>query len=75
MADLMQQHFRVIHDDLSRLTEEHHQYSLQLETLLAKPYPTEDDKLEVVRLKKLKLRLKDRISMLMQTLGTPIHAA
>jgi hypothetical protein len=46
---------------LSRLQEQHRYYSQQLESLLNKPYLSEDEKLEEVRLKKLKLRIKDRI--------------
>jgi hypothetical protein len=49
---------------LRRLQEEHSRYSQQLEALLGKPYLSEDDKLEEVRLKKLKLRLKDQMSFL-----------
>jgi hypothetical protein len=61
-------------NDMARLAEEHHQYSLQLEMLLSKPYPTEEDKLEAVRLKKLKLRLKDRIEALAHGVGTGVQA-
>lgn len=49
---------------LRRLREEHSQYSQKLEALLSKPYVSEDEKIEEVRLKKLKLRLKDQISSL-----------
>ena len=40
---------------------EHTQYKQRLETLTQKRYLTEDEKLEEVRLKKLKLRLKDQM--------------
>lgn len=46
---------------LNNLVEEHRQYSRQLESILAKPYPSEADKIETVRLKKLKLKLKDQM--------------
>lgn len=46
---------------VSRLREEHQRYSRQLELLSSKQYLSEDEKLEEVRLKKLKLNLKDRI--------------
>lgn len=52
----------VLSDELRRLEEEHHHYAQQLDLLLQKPYPTEEDQLEEVRLKKLKLRLKDQIT-------------
>ena len=49
------------HDDFQRLVQEHSQYSQRLESLTQKRYLTEDEKLEEVRLKKLKLRLKDQM--------------
>lgn len=55
---------QVLGDDLRRLEEEHRHYAQQLEALLQKPYPSDEDKLEEVRLKKLKLRLKDQITAL-----------
>lgn len=51
-------------DDFRRLALEHSQYSQRLESLLQKRYLSEEEKLEEVRLKKLKLRLKDQMSML-----------
>jgi len=48
-------------DDFRKLAEEHTQYAQRLETLTLKRYLTEDEKLEEVRLKKLKLRLKDQM--------------
>ena len=44
------------HDEFRRLVQEHSQYSQRLESLTEKRYLTEDEKLEEVRLKKLKLR-------------------
>ena len=49
------------HDEFQRLVQEHSQYSQRLESLTQKRYLTEDEKLEEVRLKKLKLRLKDQM--------------
>ena len=49
------------HEDFQRLVQEHSQYSQRLESLTQKRYLTEDEKLEEVRLKKLKLRLKDQM--------------
>ena len=46
---------------LNSLREEHRRYSQQLESLSSKPYPSQEETLEEVRLKKLKLHLKDRI--------------
>ncbi|HEY4930225.1 MAG TPA: DUF465 domain-containing protein [Terriglobales bacterium] len=49
-----------------KLLEEHSQYSQRLEALITKKYLSEDEKLEEVRLKKLKLRLKDQMESLEQ---------
>jgi hypothetical protein len=48
-------------DELDRLHTEHHRYAQRLEELLQKPYLSEDEQLEEVRLKKLKLHAKDLI--------------
>ena len=52
------------HDQFQRLVQEHSQYSQRLESLTQKRYLTDDEKLEEVRLKKLKLRLKDQMQSL-----------
>ena len=49
-------------DILRKLAEEHSQYSRRLDALTEKRYLSEEEKLEEVRLKKLKLRLKDEIA-------------
>lgn len=54
-----------IHDPLSeelvRLHAEHRRYAQRLEELIQKPYLSDDEQLEEVRLKKLKLHAKDLI--------------
>ncbi|HKH99964.1 MAG TPA: DUF465 domain-containing protein [Candidatus Sulfotelmatobacter sp.] len=49
------------HDEFRKLAQEHMQYSQRLDALTQKRYLSEDEKLEEVRLKKLKLRLKDQM--------------
>jgi hypothetical protein len=48
-------------EEIDRLHAEHHRYAQRLEELLQKPYLSEDEQLEEVRLKKLKLHAKDLI--------------
>jgi uncharacterized protein len=48
-------------EEFRRLAMEHTQYEKRLDSLTQKRYLTDDEKLEEVRLKKLKLRLKDQM--------------
>jgi uncharacterized protein len=48
-------------EEFRRLAQEHAQYSQRLESLATKRYLADDEKVEEVRLKKLKLRLKDQM--------------
>jgi uncharacterized protein YdcH (DUF465 family) len=52
------------HEEFRRLATEHTQYAQRLDTLTEKRYLTEDEKLEEIRLKKLKLRLKDQMELI-----------
>ncbi|MBV9145100.1 MAG: YdcH family protein [Acidobacteria bacterium] len=54
------------HEEFRRLAQEHSQFCQRLETLLQKRYLSEEEKLEEVRLKKLKLRIKDQMEMIEQ---------
>jgi uncharacterized protein YdcH (DUF465 family) len=49
------------HDEFRKLVMEHTQYSQRLDSLTVKRFLTDDEKMEEVRLKKLKLRLKDQM--------------
>ncbi|MDP9159549.1 MAG: DUF465 domain-containing protein [Acidobacteriota bacterium] len=49
------------HEEFRKLAYEHTQYEQRLDSLIQKRFLTDDEKLEEVRLKKLKLRLKDQM--------------
>ncbi len=53
-------------EEFRRLAEEHSQHSQRLEALIQKRYLSEEEKVEEVRLKKLKLRLKDQMERIEQ---------
>ena len=48
-------------EEINRLHSEHRRYAQRLEELIQKPYLSDDEQLEEVRLKKLKLHAKDLI--------------
>lgn len=64
MASAVREQLLAHNDEFRRLSQEHAQYAQRLEGLLAKRYLSEDEKIEEVRLKKLKLRLKDEMEKL-----------
>ena len=49
-------------EGLQELEAQHRRYSEQLEALIQKPYLFEEEQLEEVRLKKLKLQVKDKMA-------------
>jgi uncharacterized protein YdcH (DUF465 family) len=53
-------------EEFRRLVTEHSQFSQRLDALTQKRFLSEDEKVEEVRLKKLKLRLKDQMERLEQ---------
>ncbi len=60
-------------EEFKRLALEHSQYSQRLDTLTQKRFLSEDEKIEEVRLKKLKLRLKDQMERLEQQFRNSTH--
>jgi uncharacterized protein len=66
MVDSVREQLLASHDEFRRLAQEHNQYSQRLHSLIEKKYLTEDEKLEEVRIKKVKLRLKDQMHLIEQ---------
>ena len=57
-------------EQYQRLREEHARYASQLEQLASKNFLSEQEQVEEVRLKKLKLRVKDQMEMLVRQAQT-----
>ena len=64
MAEQVKDELLASHDELRRLAQEHSQYAQRLASLIQKRFLSEEEKLEEVRLKKLKLRLKDQMELI-----------
>ncbi len=63
------------HQEFQKLALEHTQYQQRLETLTQKRFLTEDEQLEEIRLKKLKLRLKDQMASIEREYQQQVHVA
>ena len=63
--DELKAHLMVTDENFRTLTNRHHEYDARLEALEAMSHPTEAEQLEEVRLKKLKLHLKDQMTELL----------
>jgi len=66
MVDSVREQLLASHEQFRRLAQEHSQHCQRLTSLIEKRYLTEEEKLEEVRIKKLKLRLKDQMHMIEQ---------
>ncbi len=66
MATPVRDHLLASNEEFRKLAQEHAQYSQRLDSLVGKKYLSEEEKLEEIRLKKMKLRLKDQMEALEQ---------
>jgi uncharacterized protein len=64
MAAQVREQLLASNDEFRRLASEHSLYAQQLDSLIQKKYLSEEEKIEEVRLKKLKLHLKDQMESL-----------
>ncbi len=62
------------HDEFRKLATEHTLYEKRLDSLTQKRYLTDDEKLEEIRLKKLKLRLKDQMQSIERQFRQQVQA-
>ena len=67
MVESVREQLLASHEDFRRLANEHTQHSQRLNSLIEKKYLSDDEKLEEVRLKKLKLLIKDQMESIEQT--------
>ena len=58
-------HLMETNEEFRRLATQHSEYAKQLDALEALPHLTEKEQLEEVRLKKMKLHMKDQMEAIM----------
>ena len=66
MVDSVREQLLASHEEFRRLAQEHSHHCDRLHSLIEKRYLTEDEKMEEVRIKKLKLHLKDQMQTIEQ---------
>jgi uncharacterized protein YdcH (DUF465 family) len=67
-AEAIREQLMATNTEYQRLREQHSHYATQLDQLTHKNYLSDQDKLEEVRLKKLKLMVKDQMESLVRQL-------
>jgi len=65
-AEAIREHLMASSPEFQCLREEHARLSTQLSQMTSKNFLTVEEQVEEVRLKKLKLRVKDQMEMLVQ---------
>lgn len=63
--DELKAHLMETDEEFRRLAQEHYEYKKKLEALSSRTYLTPEEQMEEVRLKKLKLRLKDQMEAIL----------
>lgn len=65
-TEAIREQLMATNQEYQRLRDEHARYAIQLAQLASKSYLNDQEKLEEVRLKKLKLRVKDQMELLVR---------
>jgi len=63
--DELKEHLMQTDEGFRRLVTQHSEYAHTLDDLATRPHLTEEEKVEEVRLKKLKLHAKDQIEIML----------
>ena len=58
-------HLMATNEEFQRLSSQHSDFAHKLDALEAIPHPTLEEQMEVTRLKKMKLRLKDQMEAIL----------
>jgi uncharacterized protein len=66
LTEAIREQLMATNNEYQRLCHEHTRYDHELDQLASKVYLSEQEKLEEVRLKKLKLRVKDQMEHLVR---------
>ena len=64
-TDDLRAHLMQSNEEFRRLATQHSEYKQKLKEFASRHYLTEDEQLEEIRLKKLKLRLKDQMEQIL----------
>ncbi len=65
MQDDLKAHLMATNEEFCRLANQHCEYKKKLEELHARPHLTDQEQIEEVRLKKIKLHVKDQMEEIM----------
>jgi uncharacterized protein len=66
LTEAIREQLMATDNEYQRLCREHTRYDAELDQLTSKSYLSDQEKLEEVRLKKLKLRVKDQMEQLVR---------
>ncbi len=65
-TEVIREQLMATNEQYRELQRQHAAYAAELDRLLSKPHLSDQEKMEEIRLKKLKLRLKDQMAALLQ---------